>query len=269
MKIIESKELWLFSARKMNDSLDTNWINHLIMSEIEKRKENLDKLLIDKIIQNYNLNNNNPYLCCFSKDRDVLSQWRAYADDGQGVAIGFDESILGIETKIPVTGAISKITTGLCSCIYSTKEQQKLIQNEFDSLLHSITNEEYESDPAFYNFIIKLRMYSLIMKNPAFREENEIRIIHTPIILQNKNPNEDEEINLIGEISPIKFINRNNSISSYFQIPLENIFNSNLIPEIVLGPRCNYDDDFLLYLEENKLTKTNIIRSTASYRSSM
>ncbi|WP_416152053.1 DUF2971 domain-containing protein [Pseudomonas sp. Bout1] len=31
---------------------------------------------------------------CFSKAGDVLSQWRAYADDGQGYAIGFDSKLL-------------------------------------------------------------------------------------------------------------------------------------------------------------------------------
>jgi len=30
------------------------------------------------------------YIACFSEKGDLLSQWRAYADDGEGVAIGFD-----------------------------------------------------------------------------------------------------------------------------------------------------------------------------------
>ena len=30
-----------------------------------------------------------PYVCCFSSEPDLLSQWRASSDDGAGFAIGF------------------------------------------------------------------------------------------------------------------------------------------------------------------------------------
>jgi hypothetical protein len=32
-----------------------------------------------------------PLICSFSREPDVLSQWRAYADGGSGVAVGFSE----------------------------------------------------------------------------------------------------------------------------------------------------------------------------------
>ena len=34
------------------------------------------------------------YFCCFSESSDLLSQWRAYGNDGQGVAIGFNAKLL-------------------------------------------------------------------------------------------------------------------------------------------------------------------------------
>jgi hypothetical protein len=34
------------------------------------------------------------FICCFSSDGDDLGQWRAYADNGQGFALGFDTSSL-------------------------------------------------------------------------------------------------------------------------------------------------------------------------------
>lgn len=36
----------------------------------------------------------NYFVCCFSKTDHDLGQWRAYADDGQGYAIGFDAGLL-------------------------------------------------------------------------------------------------------------------------------------------------------------------------------
>jgi Protein of unknown function (DUF2971) len=34
------------------------------------------------------------FVCCFSKEGDDLGQWRAYADNGRGFAIGFDATTL-------------------------------------------------------------------------------------------------------------------------------------------------------------------------------
>jgi Protein of unknown function (DUF2971) len=40
------------------------------------------------------------FICCFSADGDDLGQWRAYADNGQGFALGFDtESLEGAFTR--------------------------------------------------------------------------------------------------------------------------------------------------------------------------
>ena len=36
------------------------------------------------------------FICCFSADGDDLGQWRAYADNGQGFALGFDTSSLEV-----------------------------------------------------------------------------------------------------------------------------------------------------------------------------
>ena len=34
------------------------------------------------------------YITCFSRNGDLLSQWRAYGDDGRGVSIGFNSKLL-------------------------------------------------------------------------------------------------------------------------------------------------------------------------------
>ena len=35
-----------------------------------------------------------PLIGCFSKNGDLLSQWRAYAEDGKGFSIGFDSNYI-------------------------------------------------------------------------------------------------------------------------------------------------------------------------------
>lgn len=51
-----------------------------------------------------NLKKSNRYVTCFSLDGDLLSQWRAYADDGKGIAIGFDPKKLSEAFEIKAEG---------------------------------------------------------------------------------------------------------------------------------------------------------------------
>ena len=46
------------------------------------------------------------YVTCFSYQNDLLSQWRGYADDGRGAAIGFDLDVL--KEVVTVSPEISK-----------------------------------------------------------------------------------------------------------------------------------------------------------------
>lgn len=57
-----------------------------------------------------------PYIACFSKEGDVLSQWRSYADDSRGVSIGFDLNKL-----------IENSNLKLKEVSYSVDEQKSLL----------------------------------------------------------------------------------------------------------------------------------------------
>lgn len=260
-KIIESKELFLFNAYNMNDNLEINWINHLIDEEFRECNE---KELIEKTVDLYNLNKTTPYICCFSYDGDLLSQWRAYADDGKGIAIGFNESQLNVGKKIPVTGISSDLSTGLFDCIYDEQEQRNLIHSTVNSNI--ITRNTYKNDNEYTAMHLSgsLKLFSLVMKNSAFIEEKEIRLIHLPLITMHKRT---KEIKMMGNISPLYFMKKKQGISSYFKYSLESFFNDELIPEIILGPKCNINiSDLELFLLSNNLLNTKIIKSRASYR---
>ena len=75
----------------MNDFSETHWAYERFIDAANEVIEEVGREFIDKFdlyahsTQLHIL----PFICCFSADGDVLSQWRAYADDGVGVAIGF------------------------------------------------------------------------------------------------------------------------------------------------------------------------------------
>ena len=47
------------------------------------------------------------FIASFSRDRDDLGQWRAYADDGRGFAIGFSPRLFKVLDE-PVEGRLPK-----------------------------------------------------------------------------------------------------------------------------------------------------------------
>ncbi len=92
-KILARKTLWLSDAYYMNDYME----HRLILGQAVKTLQTLAKgpkngdfyRKLAQSITNPLLASFHPYVCCFSRKDDLLSQWRAYSDDGAGFAIGF------------------------------------------------------------------------------------------------------------------------------------------------------------------------------------
>lgn len=109
--ILYNKNLWLSDSYKTNDSSEMYWLlsnttdifNNVFEEYAEKYKpeilENLSCYLniFNKIIESYKTSNATKikkFFTSFSEKGDLLSQWRAYGDDGFGVSIGFDTNFL-------------------------------------------------------------------------------------------------------------------------------------------------------------------------------
>jgi len=262
ISIFQSKEIWLSNSRKMNDYHETTWIEQFIdnkLNEIDPKKYGE---FIRLFVQNYKLNASVPYIACFSEDGDVLSQWRAYSEDGSGVAIGFDIEKLGIENKLPITGATSQISTGFSKVIYDIEAQKNIVNQIFDHWLDKI-NLGTTDTTASIEVMGQLKMYASIFKNPSFKEEKECRLIHTPLILDNN----ENETTLMGQMSDVYFRENKRDIVSYFKWSFEKEFSSSIIPKIIVGPKCRLEKyDFNMYLSVNGLQKTEVSPSSSSYR---
>ncbi|WP_198429906.1 DUF2971 domain-containing protein [Treponema primitia] len=257
MKIIQSKEIWLFNTRQMNDFQETHWIDHFILEHLSENQKILGPEKIDMLLKQYSINNWWSYIACFSNDGDKLSQWRAYANNATGFSIGFNEEKIGIEKKMPGMGGHWTVGTGYHECIYDEIQQRNIVNSILD--IDKLKNESNEM--AAYN-VMPLRFNSLVFKNPKFVEEQEIRLMHVPAVFTDNN----NASVLMGNISEVNFICKNNDISSYFKLKLEEKFTSDLISNIFMGPKCKIDiGDLQFFLAENGLKKTQIERSRASY----
>lgn len=105
------------------------------------------------------------YCFCFSELKDSLGQWRGYANDGGGIAIGFNKKYLDSITGRGLLCPIFNFTLGDIS--YNTKR----LDGTFDMLfnLRNKTNTTlFVAQNLFDIFHI-----STFFKNSSFKEEKE------------------------------------------------------------------------------------------------
>jgi len=86
--IVTSKEVWLSSATFTNDYTEGKQILRKAKSRLESANNQPFANQLENAICTPSITRT-PFIACFSSKCDVLSQWRGYADDGAGFAVGF------------------------------------------------------------------------------------------------------------------------------------------------------------------------------------
>lgn len=92
IKIVETQQLWATDLNYLNDSTEFSHGVALI-KEITQRIATDDNrgILNQIVLESKRLYQSDRYVACFSKKGDLLSQWRAYANNCKGVSIGFNQ----------------------------------------------------------------------------------------------------------------------------------------------------------------------------------
>ena len=156
MSIICGSKLWLGSLHFMNDYLEMNFLAELVR---EKHRESSGDSLPAQV--HYGpAAFPGPFAICFSENGDLLSQWRAYGDDGAGVALGFNFANL-FESSDSERVSLYKV-------IYD--------QSETATLAGQIISR-VPVDRSGLGFWKAVNRASVVFKNPAFSEECEWRCV--------------------------------------------------------------------------------------------
>ncbi len=256
-KIIEFKKMWLSNSEYMNDKFESIWIDERVDEILNDIGDSIANDRIEKFKKLYDsIPSKNHYLCSFSKSGDILSQWRAYGNDGQGIAIGFNfalfPELLDIYSKSPgtINGKSSTHKLGYEDVSYTDIMLTKYILN----ILRDENN--------FENEIPIIKELATLMKHPSFIEEKEIRLTYTPE--NNKHSMVDKSLERLSEI---KYRSLNHNLVSYYELNFDSKYNSLLIPKIILGPKCNIDKSELRgFLNSCDFKDTEIKNSESSYR---
>lgn len=166
--IVRTRKLWFSDVFSMNDNMEMHWgyeIFERAASELLKvaSKEFFDE--VDKRII-FTSENALPLVASFSLDGDVLSQWRAYAADGRGFALGFAAEEM---TNLPVMPL---------RVLYDEQRQIEEMKVVLMSFLEAEKKKNFSYDREFSKKCYLFAMSSCALKNPAFVEEKEIRLAH-------------------------------------------------------------------------------------------
>ena len=255
MNILNNRSIRLSDMEKSNDYAERRWMQEMIAEEFcrlmpdayEKHRE--FRACFQSFTEQKNL-----YAACFSEKKDLLSQWRAYAMDGRGVAIGFEKEAFH-EAENPAVRFLK-----IC---YDSKEQRRYARIQAEEIFRQLERglPMQEVVRAVYG---KAEVELSIMKNPAFEEEQEWRICLAAV------PEACTDIFSLKKgfcLSPVRIYYSNYRLISYMEL----IFSEekcSMVKEIILGPKCRLekrDVQMCLGLWGYEKEGVRILQSSATY----
>lgn len=262
LSIIKNKKLWLSSIDNMNDRLEIKHFYNAFIHRARLLANDETINVFDEFLQIFHRQFPTPYICCFSQQSDVLSQWRAYASDGHGVSLGFDLQSFGFHPNGPFMGVHKGISVGANLVSYQDEDEMREKINAILGLIVEFKDKPEEVKYLKWNEIVhQVRYLCMFTKNKFFSEEHEVRVAHLPMLMTNSNG----EHHNFHSISEIKHRIVKNRIASYFELDFSEV--KKPIKEVVLGPKFESSEyELKLFLDVHGFNNLPIRHSGASYR---
>lgn len=280
ISIIESQTLFCTNINFLNDKKEFKHGVNIIEKVIEKlKKEKLEISILETIETNIEqIYKGERYVTCFSKDGDLLSQWRAYANQGKGVSIGFD--FYNFEH------CIEQIIHGK-HIEYNEDIQNQVIEELVRIIIHFYKSKKEAIDWGDYGFekLVTSVIFEFLQdiissyKNSSFKEEQEFRYEYE--IDGNMVKKKDEIISFRSSDTLIipyikleakyKRFLRNKEKGKYENVGAYPIDAIKKLPikEIIIGPSLDYEtikigiEELLL---KHNYENIKIIKSEIPYR---
>jgi len=246
--IISNRSIWLSSLTSSNDSTEGKLAADLLHELVNLQEPSPEKVKkIAKTIKNFESIADGVGFC-LSKEKDRLSQWRGYADDGRGLSIGFSKEY--IAEKICITSD-SGADIKLEEVVYEKHGQDLILMQYCESLMKLNNSVESEAVDRFElaKQLIKNRFK---IKNSSFKEEAEWRLLSFFIVGTESNKD-------------ILFRSSSNRLTPYLNVPLPQ--NSKAILEVDLGPKNTTPKNVVeMFLNAHGFHNVKVEQSKSTYR---
>jgi hypothetical protein len=224
--ILKDRRLRAGQLSTMNDSAEYTWLFDIARKRMSDRMgtsvnyshEEYIALggacsLLDEPIKT------DPYSICLSEEGDLLSQWRAYADQGRGFSIGFKSAAVkkGFMQTHPIV-YLGKVN-------YDQASHESIVDEAIKEWEVAMRNDP-QSIEAAQKLRAKLMQHGPLCKNPAFIEEAEWRFIYLYRVTKTLTDESDT------------FDIKNGAIVQYHYATFDRLFDvPDVIEHIYLGPK--------------------------------
>jgi hypothetical protein len=194
--IIKSEAVWFTDYRHMNDPSEISHGIELCRDVIRLRKPGTDgrvALFLDCLADFMRLDNFSRaleyFIGSFSRAADDLGQWRAYSDNGRGIAIGFAPHLFGIEhttDKSPddvafVSPVIYDLGAARQRLGTAIEQAERIFLDAANAHRDLLANKDvgipFMQDMARAVIASPLIWNCLTSKHPAYAHEQEVRLI--------------------------------------------------------------------------------------------
>lgn len=284
LSIFNNHSIRLTEIGKSNDYLEQRFLSQGMIQNIHELSslicakqfryselENIKRELLEQI------NNDEPlpvWAMCFSEKEDDLSQWRGYADDANGMCIGFNSKYLNV---INILNTLDYNDFMRFRKIEYGKEAIKRFFMHIEDLIWG----KFTCLEEFKDFIQKRKdslYYCPYYKMQKFDQEKEWRIVYSINDYNDYYEFPFDSFNKIGkfkrnfEIIGKNYEVRKGYLQSYIEIKILNF--KRAINNIYIGPKSKVkvsDIEQFIFTElpemKDKLNQDNFIqKSLASYR---
>ena len=204
-KANDKLNLWFTNYKYLNDSSEGEELLHIYKDVIDEMaaKEEIDESIYaelnamrfnDKHIYAYTTTEkdeplthimreeDDAFICCFSKNGDSLDMWRYYSKNDTGYAIGFFDFVLQHEALIrPFSPDEKRVGKFLWrDVIYDNDEKKKTIYNLINDKIKSLKKHGLPLEKNLFNTILfELQQYQFFFKHECFKSEEEVRCVLT------------------------------------------------------------------------------------------
>lgn len=289
--IVKSRSFWLTDISKSNDSQELKWIKGKCKDYISKAwleyakavikkgdfgKNNFDRYyeLQSNLDDFYDFDTERCWAFCLTERPDHLGQWRGYADDGKGIAIGFKSSYFNRLYKEGVVEDPLECNVSFDVIQYKEKEIEELF---YETGKLSTINDQMNSDEVIgilkYS-VVRALLLAPFYKSEKFSEEKEWRFvfsIYLSDLMNGVNPKTKFANRFPNKELGYDYIIRNQELVSHIVFTDDSLASN--ISDIWIGPKCKVSAiDVKLFLISEGFLKDfdddsiKIHISQASYR---
>ncbi|WP_164102256.1 DUF2971 domain-containing protein [Candidatus Laterigemmans baculatus] len=263
VSILQNKRLWATHLRYVNDFSEIDFGLSQAFKEIQVLRAEFQGEAMATVFVNAcedGLKDHQSwhfYACCFSREKDLLSQWRAYADDGAGVALGFSTRHLQ-DCWISNYELHLAEDTSICKVSYEFDPIRQLLRDQLGTLDAHLSSPAADDQEACIKSgrlaADRVLRACAAHKSAAFAEEKEYRLFaqlrHIEQLGSTKSPGSSPARPVIAEniwdqidraMQSNRAACRRYRIGRFGMTPyVELEFQPICVQKIILGPRCKF-----------------------------